>query len=73
MALLAYDISTGKYDYELGHTSFEVKGYNGIDSAVADGDGEVVYFNLQGQRVDNPEKGDVLIRVDRNGSKKVKY
>lgn len=73
VALLAYDISTGKYDYELGHTSFEVKGYNGIDSAVADGDGEVVYFNLQGQRVDNPEKGDVLIRVDRNGSKKVKY
>ena len=73
VALLAYNMNTGKYDYELGHTSFEVKGYNGIDSAVADGEAEAIYFNMQGQRVDNPQKGDVLIRVDRNGSKKVKY
>ena len=73
VALLAYDMKTGQYDSELGFTYFEVKGKSAIDGIEAEGEPAPMYFNLQGQPVANPHSGDILIRVDRHGSRKVVF
>lgn len=43
----------------------------GVDGIVATEDGEATYFNLQGVRVQNPEKGQILIRVQNGKSTKI--
>lgn len=43
-------------------------GNSGVTSIVA-GDSEAEYFNLQGQRVDNPEKGLYIVKKDGKTSK----
>ena len=43
----------------------------GINSVNMDGP-EVRYYNLQGQRLMKPAKGQVVIRVDNNGSSRVR-
>lgn len=73
VALLAYDMKTGQYDSELGFTYFEVKGKSAIDGIEAEEELAPMYFNLQGQPVANPHPGDILIRVDRHGSRKVVF
>ncbi len=73
VALLAYDMRSGQYDSELGFTYFEVKGKSAIDGIEAEGEPAPMYFNLQGQPVANPQPGDILIRVDRHGSRKVVF
>ena len=48
-------------------------GFSEIENIVADGDedGAAVYYNLQGQRVNNPE-GGVYIRVQGKKAEKVR-
>ena len=43
----------------------------GINNVNMDGP-EVRYYNLQGQRLMKPAKGQVVIRVDNNGSSRVR-
>lgn len=64
-------ISNTMFSYDLDSLSFtwEVNGGVGVESIEAK-DGEAVYFNLQGLRVDNPEKG-VFIRIQNGKSTKI--
>lgn len=73
VALLAYNMTTGQYDAELGHTAIEIKGISDVDEIETNDEGKVKYFNLMGREVTNPHKGDILIRVDRLGTKKVVF
>ena len=43
---------------------------SGVDSIEVENDGEAVYFNLQGVRVDNPENG-IFVRVANGKAVKV--
>lgn len=43
----------------------------GIEGVSADADGEVIYYNMQGIRVDNPAEGQVYLMVSPAGVRKV--
>ncbi|MGM9817227.1 MAG: C10 family peptidase [Lepagella sp.] len=75
VALLAYDITTGQYDYELGFTYFEVSGIaeSGVDQIQTAEEDTPIYYNQLGRRVDHPQKGDILIRVSKAGAQKIVY
>ncbi len=45
----------------------------GVEELTPDAEGNPVYYNLQGVRIASPQPGDVLIRVDRSGSHKIRY
>ena len=50
------------------------KKYTGITDALADvEEGKVIYYNLQGKPVANPERNSIYIRVDATGATKILY
>lgn len=51
----------------------KVAGENGVGSIAAGQDAAPVYYNMQGIRVNNPSKGQMLIKVEGNQTTKVAY
>ena len=41
--------------------------YSGVENVAADSEGEAVYYDTFGRRVENPERGAVYIRVTPSG------
>ena len=62
---------TGKciYTFNPDSSNLTIDGTSGI-SAIEAEEGEAIYFNLQGQRIDNPDKG-IFIRVVNGKTRKV--
>lgn len=46
---------------------------NGIDDIVAERPADAVYYDLQGQRITNPEAGQIVIMVTSCGSRKIRF
>ena len=68
------DLSVTDIAENAGLITFRVKAEDsGVDDVAIDeaGEGEAIYYNLQGIRVENPKSGDFLIRVCGNKTSKV--
>lgn len=59
-----------KFTVDFDKQTVSVTMTSGVDSIEAENDGEAVYFNLQGVRVDNPENG-IFVRVANGKAVKV--
>ena len=62
--------STGRSSSSLGQGRFLI-GESGVASIETEDTGEATYFNLQGVKVDNPSKGQLLIERKGNESRKI--
>lgn len=68
--VVASSVSGGQ-NTRLGSMTFAFS-QSGVQSIFGEDAGdEAVYFNLQGARVDNPQKGDVLIKVQGSTAEKI--
>lgn len=73
--VLAGEHKTAATEFASEATTYTVnvkQGTDGVEVSVADGEGRVEYFNLQGVRVANPENG-IYIRRQGNSSKVLKF
>lgn len=68
--LFVYYISEGN-EVQKGSVMFMTPIGDGVEGVIADGDEDAVYFNLQGVRVENPEPGNILIKVAKGKAQKV--
>lgn len=67
--------SSIKYYSKYNYSDYKEYNVSGVEEIPAEGveTADVKYFNLQGLQVINPEKGELLIRVDSKGSRKIIY
>lgn len=73
---IPYELEAGFYDITFDYNeytvTFAVAGEGGVDGVIAAQNGEAVYYNLQGVKVSNPDKGIFVKVVDGKALKVVK-